>query len=477
MPRRRGKKKKKELIVPKIKTTDPSKERYIVTLFADIVGCSEMSNHKSLEEYCKFVNDFQHCFNTVCNHYRKEEYKEHEFPFFKWNARGDEGCLMIFVSMGDDSLARDIDTAINIALDLKRMWLFTKDNITRIKQDRLLPVDIGIGINAGKVYVDKVENEYQPEGYSINLAKRIESASRDGKFTHILISESARGLLYSLKDESTYRFDRPFAIQPRGISREIKVFEIKHHFLPTDWQDIPSEVSIIYKKLEDEMIDIIKTGYESNPTNLWLAEEYLLLDMINSYKKLYKGGNEDDTEALVKAYTSAYNVCQHIANNEIRDSGLLSIWGFIAGEQRRYKDEQEKYDEALKYDNQDGDIHWYMAYSLSSKLRDDFDAAEEKDVKIEKFYDDSRKQEVSKILKEFSRALELRPMNPWIAYDYACELSFWSQADKSMRKDAILFLIKAFSLNAETKDRAKKEEDLQPIIEDGSIKKLLGQAE
>lgn len=477
MPRRRKIKKKKKLPLAPTKAIEDSNERYIVTMFADIVGCSEISNHKSLKEYSDFVKDFQNCFEKVCEHYKKEEYKEEEHPFFKAEVRGDEGCLMIFGSRDDDSLARDIDTTINIALDLKRMWLFKNDNIKRIKDDRLLPVDIGIGIHTGKVYLNKEGNKLQPEGYAINLAKRIESASRDGKFTHILISESARGLLYSLKDEYTYRFDMPFAIQPRGISREVKVFEIKHHFLPTDWQDIPSEVSIIYEQLDDDKVNIIKVAYDANPTNLWLAEEYLLLDMMNEYRKLCDEDEEDNPERLKTAYFSAYNTAQHIANNELRDAGLLGIWGFIAGEQKNFVDEQKRYQEALRLDDQDGDIHWYLAYSLSSELHEQYDKVKE-DKSIIEFYNDEKcKERVKEISHEFERAFELRPMNPWIVYDHASELSWWSQADKGMSKKAIDLLIKAFSLNAKTKKSAKNEEYLKPIIEDDRVKRLLGKTE
>jgi class 3 adenylate cyclase len=475
IPRRRRKSKKPSptKIISEKPTSD---ERYIVTLFADIVGCSEISNHKNLREYNDFLNDFRDCFKKICNHYMTKEYKKHEHPFFDWEVRGDEGCLKIFTSADVDFLPRDIDTAINIALDLKRVWLFKKNNESRILHDGLLPVNLGIGIHAGKVFINPENTDkYRPEGYAINLAKRIESESRSGKFAHILISETARGQLYRLRDESTYRFDKPFTIHPKGITRNIQVFEIKHHFLPTDWKDIPSEVSIIYKDLDEDKINISSKAYEINPTNLWLSEEHLLLTMLHAYQKLSKEGKEDDSDAIKEAYSTAHNIARHIANTEQRDAGLLGILGLITGEQGNYKEEQKRYEEALGLDEQDGDIHWYLALSMSDELFETLEEEQAKGIDIKDFYE-KKETRINDIFEEFERAAELRDTNPWIVYDWACELSWWSQVDESMRKKAIDKLIYAFVLNSDTKDKAKKESYLKPIIEDGRVKKFLQDA-
>jgi class 3 adenylate cyclase len=137
---------KKRGIRPKTKPVKLTEEQDIVILFADVVGCSEISNHKKLAEYNDFIGSFQECFKSVCKHYQTEEYKNNE-SYFDFRSRGDEGCLKIFVPNRDD-LSIDIDNTIKIALDLKRKWLLEKENIERIKNG-LLPVDIGIGIHSG----------------------------------------------------------------------------------------------------------------------------------------------------------------------------------------------------------------------------------------------------------------------------------------------------------------------------------------
>ncbi len=469
--RDRGKTKgKKSTSKTKVLSQD---ERYIVVLFADIVGCSEISNHTKLSEYNTFVSDFQELFKEICNHYKVQRYEERDYDFFQAQARGDEGCLKIFLSRSDESLASDIDTAIMIALDLKRKWLFNEHNTDRIEKDGLLPVDIGIGIHAGKVFINKEEDgkdkyQYRPEGYTINLAKRIENASRKGVFTHILLSEAARGQLYNLKDEDTYVFNNPFPIEPKGISRDIRAFEIKHHFLGTLWYEEPSEASILYDDIDDNMVKIVQRAYEANPTNLWLAEEYILLATMNDYKKLKKEGKENDNNSLKKAYRKVLDVAQRVANSDLRDAGTLAIWGFILGERLDYDEEQKKYNEALKINKQNGNVHWYKALSISYQLYEQQDDKTE----IGDFYN-KHKDKIEKCFKAFRDALELKPFNPWIYYDYACELSWWSQVKQEKRNDAIDKLIDAFKLNSDIKERVSGQEYLGPIKDDPKVKKYL----
>ncbi|MBU1628219.1 adenylate/guanylate cyclase domain-containing protein [bacterium] len=478
MPRRRRKiDEKQEQLEPKAVREQDEQDRDIVILFADVVGCSEVSNHKTLKKYNNFISSFQECFTKVCEHYRDTEYATNNKSFFDYQARGDEGCLKIFVPDRED-LSVDIDNAINIALDLKRKWLLGQENELRINSG-LLPVDMGIGIHAGKVWVneEKGDTKYRPEGYAINLAKRIESESRGGKFSHILISESARGELYLLKDEYTYRFGKPFTISPKGISHDIKVFEIMHHFLPTDWNDVkkPSEVAMIYDELKDDSIDdkvlLAKKAYNLNPMNLWLAEEYVLLWIMNAHKRLDKKGKAEDYDAVKEEYATALKVTRQIANSNLRDAGVLALLGFILGEQKDYLEEQQMYKEGIKLDEQDGLLHWYLAYSISCKLDDD--QKKQKKTDINDFFKNN-KEKIEKTLNEYKRALELMPANPWITYDYACEESWWSQVDKKrFRKTAIERLIPILIDKAEIREKAKEEPYLEPMIDDPKLKPYL----
>ena len=152
MPRRR-----KQVKEVKAKKEPKKKERLdqpIVVLFADIIGCSEISNHKKLDDYNKFLNDFHRIFRKVVEEHRGTFYEEHEWDYFIDDCRGDEGHLMIFVP-GRDNLADDVDAAINIALDVKRRWLLSADNAERVEGPGLLPSELGVGIHVGKAYITR----------------------------------------------------------------------------------------------------------------------------------------------------------------------------------------------------------------------------------------------------------------------------------------------------------------------------------
>jgi hypothetical protein len=232
-----------------------------------------------------------------------------------------------------DLWADNIDTAITIALDLKRRWLLSESNKERISSGRLTS-DIAVGIHFGQAWINKTDdNEYQPEGYAINLTKRIESHSRDGVFTHIYLSKAAYDKLYLLTDESPYTFDLPRLIKPKGISQDINVFEVKHHFLPTDWVDKTTKISK-WRTFEPSTDDIekIKKAHLAKPTNLWLLEECIMMQIHYLCKELLEQGREEDVRSLEKAYRESAYTARKLATSSVRDAVslfacLASYWG------------------------------------------------------------------------------------------------------------------------------------------------------
>ena len=240
MPRRR-KASTKNLKEKSNISNRPEQEKIIVVMFVDIVGCSEVSNNMSLQSYYAFLKEFRKMFIKVCEYHCRKEYIENGMndeilkDFSRWDVQGDEGCLLLVpqnfsYTKPYNPVARAIHTAIRIALDIKRMWLFSTVNQKRIN-DTQLPIGLGIGIHTGLGWVNEIDDDpegfkFQPEGYVINLTKRIEGESRNGKYTCILLSEAAKGALHKLTDEPSYLFDQPSAFNPRGISQRMDVFEV-----------------------------------------------------------------------------------------------------------------------------------------------------------------------------------------------------------------------------------------------------------
>jgi class 3 adenylate cyclase len=311
-------------------------EGHIVILFTDIVGCSEISSHETLENYNKILRQFKTLFEEITNRHKQAL---HDDIDFKSQVRGNEGCLMIFgTTPGEvtpDLWADDINTAITIALDLKRRWLLSEYNKERINSGRFIS-DISVGIHCGQAWINKIDdNEYRPEGYAINLTKKIESHSQEGVYTHIYISEAAYNRLSPLADEWTYSFDVPRLIEPKGISQGINVFEVKHHFLPTNLTDETTKASQ-WRTFEPSADDIekLKIAHLANPTNLWLLEECIMMQIQNGCKELLEQGKEEDVRSLENAYRESASIARKFATSSTRDavslvSCLASYWGNI----------------------------------------------------------------------------------------------------------------------------------------------------
>jgi class 3 adenylate cyclase len=312
-------------------------EGQIVILFADIVGCSEISNYEPLEKYNKILRQFRSLFEEITNKYKKEFYASSNNIDFQSHVRGNEGHLMIFRKSPEeenpDLWAEDIDTAITIALDLKRRWLLSESNKEKINSGKQTS-DIAVGIHFGQAWINKTgDNKYQPEGYAINLTKRIESHSREGAFTHIYLSEAAYDKLYLLTDETPYTFDLPHLIKPKGIPTGINVFEVKHHFLPTDWADEKPQTSKwrTFKPSTDD-IEKIEKAHLANPSNLWLLEECIMMQIQHGYKELLEQGKEEELRNLGEAYSESVSIARKLATSSMRDAVNLlvcmaSYWG------------------------------------------------------------------------------------------------------------------------------------------------------
>jgi hypothetical protein len=180
--------------------------------------------------------------------------------------------------------------------------------------------DIAVGIHFGQAWINKTgNNKYQPEGYAINLTKRIESHSREGAFTHIYLSEAAYDKLYPLTDKTPYTFDLPRLIKPKGISPGINIFEVKHHFLPADWADETIETS------KWRTYEPIEKAYQANPSNLWLLEECIMMQIQHGYKELLKQGKEEELRNLGEAYGESVSIAKKIATSSMNDAVSLLV--------------------------------------------------------------------------------------------------------------------------------------------------------
>lgn len=491
---------------PKAERDD--KLRDIVILFADIMGASEVSNHKPPKEYSSFVESFQDTFKELCKQYMKEWYAKYDDQYYQYYARGDEGILMIYPSNDYDEPypGVHVDVAINIALALKRKWISSRSNVIRIKNDHLLPIDIGIGIHLGQAWFEEKEelknDDCNPlglkaEGYAINLAKRIEGYSRNGRYTNIFISDAAHHAWRNLPDETTYLFDEQQTFSPKGIAHKIGLFEVKHHYLSTDWEldyEDRSRTKTILDLSEIDLSDF-DTNYlklladcrELNPTNIWLAEENILASILMKYDQLEESDKKKEP-LPISMFDDAIKIAKYIANSELRDAGTLFILGFIEGERNNFSEERKKYDDALTFSPHLADAYWYKALSYSYEIKHEvqkkYGVKKEIDIKRSELPpsvgpDNNGKDHVDKAFDCFEEARALSYNSAWIPYDYGCELIRWAtDKDKKQIKKGIEEIEFAYyRLPKDIKIAIEKEPYLDKVRDAQPFKDMLTRAE
>ena len=445
--------------------------RDTVIMFVDIMGASEVSNHKNLKEYWEFVNTFQELFEQVCEKYLGAWYDEEDPQYFPRSARGDEGVLMMFRPTQQASLSVDIDTAVNIALALKREWLCLDENSKRVRESGLLPVNLAVGIHAGSTYLDNKGSRLQPEGYAINLAKRVESYSRQGRFTNIFLSEAAHGYLNVLPDEQLYLFDSPQIFSPKGISRDIRVYEVKHHYLPSDWKEQSESKSKRAKTLLDPScvsIEVLETALRINPTNVWLVEEFIRSTMLREFIDMTSKQRDDDAY-IAKAYAHALEEANRLSQGDQRDAGALFIQGLIEGERGDYETERARYDDAIEYTDQLAEAYWYKGLSYSYQTW--AEVGDDPDVKIGDLEDEQRSR-VGKAIECFRKAKIRRSNSAWVRFDLGCELIRWMRSADE-KAEGIEQIELAVMMLDDVRHEIREQPYLKKALSDPKISKLL----
>lgn len=195
-------------------------------LFVDLVDSSVFASTLSLESYALYVGEFKAAALQQCRHFF-DVYLEGKYRAqtdYTAVIVGDE--LVVFLRTGKPS--NDVYLLTVLAVLIKAAWLgvpFNRDRIGRY----MPPSEVAAGINHGSVWAVWQDGRYHFTGYSINLAKRIESKSRDGGRYRILLSDHAQKLL-SLKVRNLI-FGPRVLFEAKGILGQVGYHELAFSFL------------------------------------------------------------------------------------------------------------------------------------------------------------------------------------------------------------------------------------------------------
>ncbi len=195
-----------------------------LVFFVDLVGSSSVSSERSIESYWRdYVRPFYVAIERVYSQYCLHD--DASFSLvrrsnvsgdnaFLYSYRGDELIGMVLFPRKEDRFSPRIQTAVQEVVRslyvLKLFWLASRYNLERIS-DGLRPRDIAVGIHIGPINLIRHVTRQNPAsqtvdlekvsyhvGYTINLAKRIESASRGGESSRIFAS----GDVFAVADEA-----------------------------------------------------------------------------------------------------------------------------------------------------------------------------------------------------------------------------------------------------------------------------------
>ena len=192
-----------------------SQRKKVTALFADVRGFTHFSEQLSPEETVAMLNDY---FEKMIDSVFKN--------FGHLNKFMGDGLMALFGALRDDEFqeehavqaALDMRTALK---DLQEKWATSESRA----RDALASLRIGIGINTGLAIVGNIGSRQRMEftaiGDSINLASRLEQATRDRQ-VDILVSEFTY-----VATRSRFPFEPVGEISLKGKTESARTFTIR----------------------------------------------------------------------------------------------------------------------------------------------------------------------------------------------------------------------------------------------------------
>ncbi|RJO73960.1 MAG: hypothetical protein C4523_01530 [Myxococcales bacterium] len=212
-------------------------EKIAAIMFADIMNSSEYANVMSTTSYHNFIIK---CLQGICADeavYFNSAHPEYKpLPEFstpeqlnqdytcQFRTVGDE--IRVFLYSGDEYA--DTNNLLEIAVRMKLRWLFSDFNKTRIKQNKA-PEDLAIGIHTGPVVIES----NKPEGFAMNVGKRIEGECRNGNLCRILLHANSVNFIQAYQKRQGVKcflapqFSPVWTFSGKGIAQEIPIRELK----------------------------------------------------------------------------------------------------------------------------------------------------------------------------------------------------------------------------------------------------------
>ncbi len=183
-----------------------AEEGVATILFTDIRSFTSIAENLSPTETLAFLNEFMQRMQPVI----------HQHGGFINQFVGDE-IMAIFYLSGHE------DTAIEAAVAMRKA--LNEHNRERVERGEP-PIDIGVGVNTGKVIWGTIGSEVRMEsaiiGDTVNLASRLQNLTKNYG-VGVLVSESA---FREISNPERFCYREVDVVQVRGKTRPVVIYEI-----------------------------------------------------------------------------------------------------------------------------------------------------------------------------------------------------------------------------------------------------------
>ncbi|MFN0126137.1 MAG: hypothetical protein ACKV19_05575 [Verrucomicrobiales bacterium] len=314
---------------PELSGMSDGERQELGILFVDLVDSSVFASTLSLEAYAEYVEEFKRMALTQCRYFFEDylQGKYREWREYAASIVGDE--LVVFLRTGKPG--NDVYLLTLLAVLIKAAWLGAPFNRARIDRD-MPPSEVAAGINHGSVWAVWQDGRFAYTGYSINLAKRIESRSRTGERYRILATDRAVKLI-SLKVRNLLFGPRQL-FEAKGILGSVGFHELAYSFVnPTD-RLCPS--------LSPGLREILNRAMQASTHDSWIH------DLIQNW-----------SEAEAKAVTdSAFAMARQVLSHEPAHPVALYFFAQGLRERGRWEDARVALSRLTQEWPYFGDGHW-----------------------------------------------------------------------------------------------------------------------
>lgn len=443
--------------------------RMATILFADIVGCAEVSNELSPQKYDEFVSEFHRIgMDVQALLFPQGEYTVEEFELA---VRGDEVCLILHTTpeVSGDTWVQDkaaqrkrreeVEKAVLFAVCLKMLWLVSDYNKQRVA-NHLLPRDIGVGIHHGPVIFaphPATGRKKSSEGFAINLAKRIEGVSRLGQWSKIFISKEVRSLLGESNLELEFDDGRRYDL--KGITTAPHLHEVIEI---GNSRAVFEKAPEVMKKVADASSGVIEGYYAAASVH---DEDFWLRKLVGYVMLAQK--DERALELLRKELPEK----EDMGRDHFEQGNALFELGEYAEAIEQYKQFLDAYPRVASAWNNMGGAY-YKKGDYDEAIRCYKEAIDIKPDMHEAwcnmgnaYYEES---DYDQAIQCHKKAIEIEPDDHVAWYNMGCAYALKEEAE-----DAARCLSKAIQLNAEYRPKARSNKNFDKVRDHPAIKALL----